>query len=349
MAAKILLAVVIAAASIATVSAAPLMYVPTGGANDLVIIDLDTDKIVGRIDELENAHGLAASPNGKYLVAGSMQPVDSGETRTMARPGSVSDEEHLAHHADSGDAVMKSPSYLSIVHPVHGHVMRRIAVPGLTHHLAVSPNGGYVIAVHSGGGAVSVVDLDQMALVKTIQVGRRPNYAVFNIDGKRLYVSNAGSDSISEIDTRDWTILREIHVGKSPEHIVLSPDGETLYVANVDEGRVVAVRLSDGAVSRSFEVGDEPHGIDISADGRWLFVSSKQAQRLSRIDLHDDSMTAIDLQPAPYHVAYAAAVDKLYVSSRKLPLIWVVNPDSMKVVDKIDIGRGAAHQMVLLP
>jgi DNA-binding beta-propeller fold protein YncE len=66
------LAFVITTAGITTVFAAPLMYVPTGGANDLAIIDLQTDRIVGRIGELENAHGLAASPGGKYLVAGSM-------------------------------------------------------------------------------------------------------------------------------------------------------------------------------------------------------------------------------------------------------------------------------------
>jgi DNA-binding beta-propeller fold protein YncE len=120
-------------------------------------------------------------------------------------------------------------------------------------------------------------------------------------------------------------------------------------VVNVDEDRVVAVDVDNGKVARAFAVGAEPHGIDISAEGRWLFVSSKTGQQLSRIDLHDGSVKAMGLQPAPCYVAYAAAVGKLYVSSRVKPLIWALNPDDLKIVDRIDIGRGVAHQMVILP
>ena len=48
------------------------VYVPVGGANEILVIDGDQDKVVGRIGDVTNAHGLAATPDGKYLVAGSM-------------------------------------------------------------------------------------------------------------------------------------------------------------------------------------------------------------------------------------------------------------------------------------
>lgn len=332
----------------AVATPAPLMYVPTGDANDLVIADLNQDKIVGRIDELENAHGLAASPNTEYLVAGSMQPVDEGGARSMSRPESVTEDEHEAHHSGGASAGMQSPSFLSIVHPKHGHVMRRIPVHALTHHTAISPDGKYAIAVHSGAGGISIVDLDKNTVLKTVQTGMAPNYAIFNRDGTSLYISNAGSGSISEIDTHDWTILRKISVGKSPEHMVLSADELRLFVANVDEGVAAVVDLKSGQVVERYAVGAEPHGIDISSDGRWLFVSSKNDQTLSRIDLTDSRVDKMDLQPAPYHVAYVQQVNKLYVSSRKLPQIRVIDPAAMKVLTRIDIGQGVAHQMVVL-
>lgn len=346
---KWLTAFIITIFIVTTVNAGPLMYVPAGEANDLVIIDLDSDKITGRIDELENAHGLAASPNAEYLVAGSMQPLVDGTVSSISKPDAVTDDEHAAHHAGGDVAAMKSSSYLSIVHPKHGHVMRRIPVPTLTHHTAVSPDGKYAIAVHSGAGGISIVDLRENRVKKTIQTGMWPNYAVFNSDGKYLYISNAGPGTVSEIDTHGWSVVREFSVGKKPEHMVLSADGLALFVANVDEGTASAVELKTGVVTSSFAVGAKPHGIDVSDDGRWLFVSSKNDQTLSRIDLADKSMTAIDLKPAPYHVAYAAGVNKLYVSSRKAPNIWVLDPITMKVISEIDIGQGAAHQMVVLP
>lgn len=330
-------------------TASPLMYVPTGNANDLVIIDLETDKIVGRIDELENAHGLSSSPNSDYLVAGSMKPLDSDSSPNPDKPDAVSDAEHAAHHAGGDSVSSTSESYLSIVLPKHGHVMRRVAVHGLTHHTAVSPDGKYAVAVHSGSGGISIVDLNKMEVVKTVQTGLLPNYAVFSHDGKRLYVSNAQSGTVSEVDTNDWSVLRDIKVGKEPEHMVLSADDSTLFVVNVGDGTAVAFDLKIGAVVRNYAVGIEPHGIDIASDGRWLFVSSKGDQRLSRIDLSDSSQAMMDLQPAPYHVAYVGEVGKLYVSSRKEPKIWGIDPVALKVISEIDIGRGVAHQMVVLP
>jgi len=325
------------------------MYVPTGGANDLVIIDLKTDKVIGRIPELENAHGLAASPKSDYLVAGSMQVVGTGAPSGAAKPSAVSEAEHAAHHAaGSTESAVSSPSYVSIVHPEHGHVMRRIAVRGLTHHTAVSPDGKFAIAVHSGAGGISIIDLASMSVVKEVQTGRSPNYALFSRNGDQLYVSNAFSGTVSEIDARDWDVKREFAVGKEPEHMVLSPDDQTLFVANVGDGQVVAVAINSGKVNKHYAVGRAPHGIDVSNDGRWLFVSSKGDGKLLRFDLLSGEQRAIDLQPAPYHLHYVADVNKLYVSSRKEPKIWVIDPQSLTVRSEIAIGKGVAHQMVIL-
>jgi len=327
------------------VSAQPLMYVPTGEANDILIIDLSEDRIVGHIDELENAHGLSSSPASDYLVAGSMQAGEV-EKSSPSKPAALSEAEHRAHHADAHG--QNSPSFVSIVHIKHGHVMRRVPVRALTHHTAVSPDGRYAVAVHSGAGGISIIDLDKMAVIKTVDTGARPNFAVFSPNGKRLYVSNAGPGTVSEIDTGDWSVVRDIRVGEEPEHLALSADGQTLYSVNVGERTVSAVNLSDGKVTRTFAVGREPHGIALSDDGRWLFVSNLVDGTLSRIDFADGGKTkTIDLQPAPYHVAIAGKLHKLYVSSRKAPKIWVIDPETLKTRGEIDIGRGVAHQMVI--
>ncbi|ALP53772.1 hypothetical protein Tel_11870 [Candidatus Tenderia electrophaga] len=333
----------------AVTNAALQMYVPTGEANDLAIIDLKTDKVIGRVTELENAHGLAASPNSDYLVAGSMQPVGADAATGAVKPAAVSEAEHAGHHAaGSQESSANTPSYVSMVHPEHGRVLRRVAVRGLTHHMAVSPDGKYAIAVHSGVGGISVIDLASMSVVKEVQTGDSPNYALFNRDGSNLYVSNALSGTVSEIDTRVWNVKRELAVGKEPEHMALAPDGKTLFVANVGDGQAVALDLSRGEVEKRYAVGREPHGLDVSNDGRWLFATSKGEGKLVRIDLLGDEQKSIDLQPAPYHVEYVDAVGKLYVSSRKEPKIWIIEPKSLTVHGSIAIGKGVAHQMVVL-
>ncbi len=330
------------------VSAAPTMYVPSGNSNDVMIIDLSTDKIIGRIGELENPHGLAGSPNTEYLVAGSMKPM-SQESEGAVKPRDMSDKEHDSHHSGSSrNNKNNTSSFVSIVHPQHGHVMRRIAVNGLTHHTIVSPDGKHAIAVHPGVGGVSVINLDEMKVVKEVQTGKWPNYAVFTPNGKRLYVSNAEPGTVSEIDTSDWSVIQQISVGKKPEHMSMAKDGKKLYVANVDDATAAVINLEKSEVDKRYSVGKKPHGIDVSVDGRWLFVSSKSGNKLHRIDLIEDEIVSVDLTPAPYHLEYVDKLKKLYVASRKSPKIWVINPSTLKIENEIDIKQGVAHQMVVM-
>lgn len=331
----------------ASAVAAPLMYVPTGGSNEVIVIDAAQDRITGRIGELENAHGLAATPDGRTLVAGSMQAAVQGDTALAAKPAQVSEEEHKQHHAPQVSPATTS-SFLSIVDVEDARVIRRIPVAGLTHHTAVSPDGHVAVAVHSGAGMISLVDMETLAVFKTLKTGAAPNYAVFSKDGRRLYVSNSGAHTVSEIDTAQWRILRELPGGKKPEHLTLSGDGKTLYVAAVDGAEVSALDLGEGALKKTYSTGKGPHGLALSDDGRWLFASGLEDGTLVRWDLATGASHKVDLKPAPYHVEYVAAVKKLYVSSRIEPKIWVIEPRDMAVLGVIELGTGAVgHQMVV--
>lgn len=337
-----------------TANTAPLMYVPSGNANDLVIIDLNTDTIVGRIPELENAHGLSTSSNSEYLVAGSMLTSGTKQNKGAVKPAAVSEAEHAAHHGDSsgngmGQKRMKktSASYISIVHPKHGHVMRRIEVQGLTHHTAVSPDGKTAIAVHSGAGGISVINLDKMEVTNTLKTGLWPNYAVFTNQGNRLYVSNARPGTISEIDTKQWKVIREHKVGKEPEHMAFAPKSQKLFVANKGDGSVSIIDISSGKVDKTYSTGKNIHGVDVSADENWLFTANMGNNTITRINLTTGKKKVVELSPAPYHLTYAAIVNKVYVSSRRQPKIWVIDPDTLNIKKEISIGKGVAHQMVI--
>lgn len=326
------------------VQAAPLMYVPTGVSNEIVVVDLDGHRVVHRITELENAHGLAATPDGEMLVAGSMQSAAAGAA-TSAKPAAVTAEDHAAHHAAGQTA---AASYVSILQRGNNRVVRRIAVPGLTHHTTVSPDGKVAIAVHSDLGGVSVIDLTRLELVKTVKTGAAANYAVFSPDGGRLYVSNAGAGTVSEIDTLKWEIVRQLQVGKMPEHLILDAGGKRLYVLNVLDGTVSQIDLPEGHTARSFKVGKAPHAGALSREEKWLFVSNNADGTVSRIDMASGEGHTVPVGAAPYHVDYVGANDTLYVSSKELPKIWALDPATLAVRGEIDLGKGIGHQTVVL-
>ncbi|MDH5232178.1 MAG: YncE family protein [Gammaproteobacteria bacterium] len=326
--------------------AEPIMYVPTGNTNELLIIDLASDKIIGSIGELENAHGLAGNANSEYLIAGSMG-LNKGKSN---KPSSVNDDEHQAHHQSSKNSAKTSDqrSYISIIHPQHGHVMRRIEVDGISHHTAISPDGHYAAATHSQNGTVSIIDLQTFKVIKLIKTGQVPNYAGFTSDGHTLYISNAGSATLSNINTSSWEVEQQIKVGKGPEHFTISKNGKRIYILNVVEGTVSEVDIKTSKVTRNFNVGKSPHGLALSKNEQALFVANKASDNLIKIDLDHGSQQQLSLKHAPYHVEFIASVGKLYVSSRKQPLIWVIDPDNLQIKKELQLGKGVAHQMVVI-
>jgi len=329
----------------AAVWAEPLMYVPAGDSNELLVIDLKTNKIVKTIGELENSHGLAAVPSQEYLVAGSMDTEKTKAANKSVKPATMSEAEHKSHHSGKEPA---APSYMSIVHPEHGHVMRRVSVKDRTHHIAVDPSGKFAVGTHNNSGGVSIVDLNKMETIQFIKTGQVANYALFSHDGKRLYVSNAGSGTVTVIDTGNWKIIKDIKVGAEPEHMELDAKGQHLYVLNVISGTVSDVDLNKHEAVRSFKTGKSPHGLALSGDETALFVSNKGGESFMRINLVDGSEKSVPLKPAPYHVIYVNSLNKVYVSSRKQPKIWVINPDNLGVEGELSLGsKGVAHQMVV--
>lgn len=331
-------------------SSAAEIFIPLGDDNKIIVIDSNFDAVIDTIHGISNPHGLAATPDGRYLVAGSLDERPANSSNPIRLPD-MSADDHVVYHSNKPDGAHKVGAYistLSILGRSDRTVIRRIDVLGAAHHVAVSPDSKIAAVTHPGEGTVSLIDLVGSRVIRTIATGLGPNYAAFDQTGRHLYVSNAGSATISEIDTRTWIVRRTMQAGRSPEHLVLSPDGASLYVNNVDDGTVSVLSLASGKEMRAIVVGDYSHSIDLSDDGRTLFVSDRGKDELSAIHIDSQTKMTISLGPSPYHIAVIHGEGKLYVSSAEEPKIWVINQKSLQVTAEIPIG-GRGHQMVVQP
>ncbi len=327
--------------------AEPLVYVPLGDEGQIAVIDAARDKIVDTIFGLPAVHGLAGTPDGRFLIAGSFEERSPG-AEPVEKPAEVSLDEHAAHHGGGAEAARSGAavSTVSVVQTADGEVVRRIDVPGAVHHVVVSPDGQLAAVTQPNAGQISIINLETYDLVATVLTGPLPNYAVFAADSARLYVSNAGNDTVSIVDTGRWIVEGNIVVGDSPEHVVLSGDGTTLYVNNIDDGTVSVIALKDRTVAKTIPVAEATlHGIDLSDDGKTLFVAALGADMLVAIDLATGAEKSLPLKPGPYHLAAVRGTGKLYISSADEPKIWVIAQNDLAVVGEIAIG-GKGHQMV---
>ena len=306
--------------------AAPTAYIALGSGNQVVAVDAATDKIIKSYPGVDNPHGLAATPDGEYVIAGSM-------LETPTAPGATKDAPN---------------SKLFLVHPGHGHVMLTIPVSGWTHHLAITPDGRYVISTHPTRGGISVVDMQTNQVIKTVETGPAPNYTVVTRDGKRAYVTNSGNGTISEIDVSTWRVMRTLEGGPASEHVVLSADEKTLYTLNPRAGTVSAVSVSTGKISQTYKIGANLHGLDISDDGRTLFITSVTENKLVALDLRTDTQRVLTLSPDPYHLNTIRGTGKVYVSSRSTPTVWVVDQKTLKLIGTIKLPSGEGHQIAIV-
>jgi len=302
------------------------VYIPLGTANQVIAVDADKDVITASYDGVDNPHGLVATPDGEYLIAGSLK-------ETALKPGERKDTPN---------------SKLYLIHPAHGHVMSTIAVSGWTHHQAITPDGRYVLSSHPIRGNVSVVDLQTSQVVKVIKTGPAPNYALVTRDGKKAFVSNSGNGTISEIDISTWAVTRTLKAGPSPEHTIFSADEKNIYVANPRAGKVSVVSVAKGDVIKTYNIGKSVHGLDISDDGNTLYATSKKEDKLVAVDVTNDKLRSIKLSPAPYHLNTIRGTGKVYISSRKSPVIWVMDQKSLKITSEIKMPAGEAHQMAIV-
>lgn len=324
------------------------VYVPMGGADEVIVIDTEQDKIVGSIKAITESHGLAGSSDGSFLIAGSLDEFELSTT-TPPKPENMAQDEHDAHHAGEANTQAKkgsAVSYLSVIGTDNNLVQRRVAVTGSVHHTLITPQNDYAVATHPGEGGISVVDLNTYE-VKTVATGPVPNYAVSSPGGQYVYVSNAGNNTVSKLDTKRWIVRQNVEVGDAPEHMVLSSDGEWLFVNNTGDGTVSMVSWPSGQVTKTFKVGGDIHGIDLSDDDQTLYVAGRENNRMTVINVMSGLTSHVPLGPSPYHLAAIDGTDKLYVSSAEEDKIWVIDQRSLKTVNEIPVSD-RAHQMVVV-
>jgi hypothetical protein len=67
-----------------TALAEPLVYVPLGGEGKIVVVDAAKDEVVDTISGVTAVHGLAGTPDGQFLSAGSFEKREAGNDTVSA-------------------------------------------------------------------------------------------------------------------------------------------------------------------------------------------------------------------------------------------------------------------------
>src|SRR6185437_16076938 len=179
-----------------------------------------------------------------------------------------------------------------------GDEMQTAVISALALFLAVSPAAAATAYItNEKGNSITVVNLDKLVAVKTVEVGQRPRGIALSKDQKLLYVCLGDDDTIAILDAKTIARVGELPSGTDPEQLSLNPDGKLLFVANENDALLTAIDVGTKQAIIEIPVGVEPEGVAVSKDGETVVNTSETTSMAHFIDWRAKKVVANVLVP----------------------------------------------------
>ncbi|WP_143822099.1 beta-propeller fold lactonase family protein [Mucilaginibacter pedocola] len=173
----------------------------------------------------------------------------------------------------------------------------------------------YIYVANSSDNAISVINPEGGAIIKTIPVGTLPYGITVSPNGTRVYVSNISDGSMSVINAASNAVIATVPVGSRPFGISVSPDGSRVYVANETSNTVSVIDGVSNSVIATIPTGQYPVATLVSPDGNRLYVANQNSSSVSVFNTSNNTLVAEipTVGQAPAQMACSPGGGVLYV------------------------------------
>ncbi len=237
----------------ARVGGAVLAYVTADLESHVVVLDLTSARVVGRVRTGPGPRSIESVQSRIAVVAhtehGSLTLLDAGTARIRGELDGFSEPRYTAVHprlplAYVTDSALEQVAVLDVD---RGRVLWRTSVPGPARHISASPDGRTLwTALGTKAERIAVLDAYDPRRPRLVRSFRPPFLAhdvVFAPDGRAVWVTS-GDEQRLALYTRDRLPGGLIAAGSPPQHVAFAR--ANAFVAAGDDGTVRRHRL-DGA------------------------------------------------------------------------------------------------------
>jgi YVTN family beta-propeller protein len=306
-----------------------LVVVTNRDANELTIVDMTKDEIIGKqkIALNSQAHMTAFSPDGKKLAI-------------------AATENDLVSVMDLSTSETKD-----------------IIVGSGPEHMDISKDNRWLYVGNIEGGTVSAIDLNQNQEVARLAGFREPHGAT--IMDNKVYIPNRGAQLVGVIDSSLTTndILVGSMAGLAPfdrdqdgasmhrersipvkgvANVTLTLDEKFAYVATGDANSVTVLDTATDQIVRTIPVGLDPWRAYASPNGKHMIVPNNGDQTVSVIDVASHTLVATLPGGADMTgVNFGNDGEKGYVISRGSSQVFMYDFSTLEKTGKLDMGEGA--------
>jgi YVTN family beta-propeller protein len=302
------------------------LYVTNSAGDDVTVIDVATNKVLGRIEVGSHPHGIAVPASQDVIYV----------TIEGSKPGR-----------------------LVTIDPHIDKVVRSMDVGPAPNQLAVTPDGNFAY-VPCSDGFWDVVDLKEQRLIKRIQTGGRPHNTLCSADGKHIYLAPMGSPKkVTIVDVSLQEPVGTISFSDVVRPIALSKDEKRLY-ANVDglvglevadiEKRERIHRIPAELSPELRKVASRSHGLAIRPDQKEIWECDVEHKEVHIYDLSGDNpkqVATIPIGSQVYWLTFRPDGKICYVSARGGNAVAAVDVQTRKIVARLPVGKEPKRLLVV--
>jgi YVTN family beta-propeller protein len=260
------------------------------------------------VKDIEAAHGVAFSPDGKraYLTCEADNTLWTTDTKTGKLVGKTALSGHPNNLAVSLDGhrvfvgIRQAPGAVDVVDAVTLKIVKSVAVKGAIHNVYVSPDGKFAVAGSIEGKMLTAIDAQTLAIAWELPMsaGVRPIAFEKAADGGngRIFVQLSGLHGFAVVDFKTHREVSRVQLPDDPHDghaesgapahgILVSPDNRTLWVNSSVASAVFVYALPDLKYLGYVKVGEVPDWLTFTPDGTRVYVANAGSNTVSAIDV----------------------------------------------------------------
>ncbi len=139
-----------------------------------------------------------------------------------------------------------------------------LAFPGHASADGGAPNLAYVAGTAQG---ISVIDIQQQKVTKTISVAGNPHTVLLSLDGRFLYVSQPGLNRVSILSASTGQTICSATVSGQPSLLTIDPGTNTLYAAGSGADSISGLSDTTCALKQTITLKSPVYGLAVAVVG----------------------------------------------------------------------------------
>ena len=234
-----------------------------GAKDTVSVIDLRGRKELARIPAPSPPHGLALSADAATLFATGQQEINIIDLATQQLMGSIPVGwlPHMLHRSPDKTRLYMGnmgDGTISVIDIAKRAVITTIRVGRKPEDLAVSPDGREILVGNQDDDSVTVIDAATHAVTATVKLPERsaPYRLRYSPDGKTMFIASARIGAgVLRMDSTTRTITGHLLMDRVCGNMNFSPDQRVLYITDTPGGTISQVDPETMKVIKTLPTG----------------------------------------------------------------------------------------------